>query len=185
MLRKPSELGKPDPLPQPASSGSSTGSSVGGFIQQLLGFALIVVVCFLLYDRFGSIDRGDGRGDDQHHQQDDKKQGDDKQQKLVAKPGWLHVVRERQTPPEAEQESVAKLFDLVDGWKKAGGLSLEMRDTDDDEPSAPVRKMVDYAKSKGIDPPFLLYKTLDNELKGVIKLPAPTASESQFLEVFK
>ncbi len=46
--------------------------------------------------------------------------------------------------------------------------------------------MIQYAKGKGIDPPFLLFKSKeDNQLRGVIKLPPANATDAQILEVFK
>lgn len=149
---------------------------------------LVVLTCVLTYAVLTRTDwgRGDGKYDQHHEQKDDRKKqddGDKKKQAVTVKPGWLHVVRERQDPPVAEQEVLAKLFDFCESQRKKD-IAVELRDNDKDDDLPAIRKMIDYAKTKGIDPPFLLYKTKDNELRGVIKLPT-TGSESEILEVFK
>lgn len=141
-------------------------------------FATLVVMLlagWLVYTIVNRIDWGGDRKEDDHGQQDDKKHD-----KVVIKPGYLHIVRERIDTVEAT-ESVARIAEFA---KKQ--TDVQWRDTDKDDTSDAVVKMIDHAKSKGIDPPFLLFKTKeDNQLRGVIKLPPANATDAQIMEVFK
>jgi hypothetical protein len=188
MPKKPSELINgggvlPSSPAQPASTPGGNGLSA------LLVVALACVLGYLTLTRI-DWDGGDRKQDDHHEQKDDdhKKQDDknqdDKKQSVAALPGYLHIVRERIDTVDAN-ESVARVADFV-AKQKQQQVELEWRDSDKDDPSEPVQKMVQHAKSKGIDPPFLLYKSKDgNQLRGVIKLPPSSATDAQILEVFK
>jgi hypothetical protein len=179
MAKRPSDLFNEPPVPaEPMVQPVKTASS------PLVSLLIVVLAGILIYAATTRFDWGGGKGDrdEQHHEQkdDDKKQDG---QKITAKPGWLHVVRERQDPPVDQQEAVAKIYDFCELQSKQD-VKLGFRDTDEEDDTPAVRKMVDHAKSKGVNPPFLLYKTDGNELRGVIKLPA-TGSDSEILEVFK
>lgn len=177
MRKKPSELmGDTAPaLPVPPVSKQDKPNTMATIVVLLLAG----VLGYLVVNR---IDWGDRHHQDDHHQKDDDKKQDDKKQdgKIVAKPGYLHVVRERIDSVEAN-ESVSRIAEFA-----GKQTDLQWRDSDKDDPSEPVQKMVKHAKDKGIDPPFLLFKSKDdNQLRGVIKLPPASATDAQIMEVFR
>lgn len=185
MPKKPSELINGASQSPTAASTSSGGGS--GW----LSLVVMLLAGWLIFSAVSRIDwdGGDRKQDDHHEQkdddkkQDDKKQ-DDKKQSVAALPGYLHIVRERIDTVDAN-ESVTRIADFV-AKQKQQQVDIDWRDSDKDDPSDAVQKMVQHAKSKGVDPPFLLYKSKDgNQLRGVIKLPPASATDAQILEVFK
>lgn len=179
MPKKPSELingpaiepqpSQPQPSVQPAQPTTSTNRP-----SVLATLVVMLLAGWLVYMIANRIDWGGDRKED-HHGQDDKKHD-----KVVIKPGYLHIVRERIDTVEAT-ESVARIAEFA---KKQ--TDVQWRDSDKDDTSDAVVKMIAHAKSKGVDPPFLLFKSKeDNQLRGVIKLPPANATDTQIMEVFK
>ncbi len=86
-------------------------------------------------------------------------------------------MRERQDAPIEVEEQVA----AVKAFCQSHSDQLEFRDVDDDDTTDAIRKLVSHAKGKGVDPPCVVFKSRDNELLGVIKLPT---NESELMGVF-
>ncbi len=163
---------------QPARSTVVSQPSGQGWMNALV--ALLVVVLIGSYViRMGGCDRKQDQEqqekDDQDHKHDQKKDDDKKQ--VAIKAGYLIVVRERQDASIEIEEQVA----AVKAFCQSQSDQLEFRDVDDDDTSDAIRKLVSHAKGKGVDPPCVVFKSRDNELLGVIKLPT---NESELMGVF-
>lgn len=147
-----------------------------------MSLIVVVLACVLGYMVLSKNGDGDRKEDDHHEQKhDDKKKQDDKRQdKIVAKPGYLHIVRER-IDDVAANESVTRVAQFA-----AKHEGVQWRDTDKDDPSDAVQNLIAHAKSKGIDPPFVLFKSKEgNQLGNVIKLPPASVTDADLMEVFK
>lgn len=179
MVKKPSELIN-GPLPQTPVASQPTGSGNG-----LTSLIVVVLACVLGYLALTRIDWSDRdrKQDDHHEQKDDDKKQDDKT--VAAKPGYLLIVRERIAGVD-DDEAVQRVAKFARDAKFSNATDkLEYRDVDKDDDSEAVRKLIKHAESKGVSPPFVLFKTKENVLGGVIKLPAKSDPDSSLLEVFR
>lgn len=184
MPKLPSQMFEPAPSPvvEPTPAPPKTASN------PLLTVVIVALFAVLMWGVWQRWDGGGGDRDQDHQEQkdDDKKQDDKKEDKkaIVAKPGYLMIVRERQDPPMAEEQAVLRIVDFVSKQTFPDG-KLEFRDIDEEDNTPAVQIIIAHAKRQNIDPPFVVHKSTDNVLGTVIKLPAATAPESELMEVFK
>lgn len=154
-----------DPAPQTATRESRTP---GMLLIAVLAAALALLLlqrCDMPWSDWGKRDYREQQG-----QKEDRDQAE-------SKAGYLYIIRERQFPTIDENESVAMIADFC--GKQQG---LEFRDLDDDEESS--GKLKAHAKSKGVEPPCVIFRPKDGELSRAIKLPSP-GKIAELTEVFK
>ncbi len=97
--------------------------------------------------------------------------------KPISDEGYLIFIHERQTinPDELLMLDVA-----VDYCRKHE--KLDYRSVDQNDPSEPVRKLIEFAKSKNIDPPCVVFKDASGKLRNAIKFPK---SEAEMVKVMR
>jgi len=155
--------------PQPqviVQQSPSSGGGVGWLIVGLLlGIALLIG-----YQRFAVPDGGGDREQDKQDQRKDdgKKQEDKKQEdkKPAFKGKTLVFVHER-NPQPIEHDLLLR---QMDAYTSERGVSY--RALDDDMKDEQTVAAVAFAKSKGIDPPFVVLTDLDDKPARAIRWPA-------------
>lgn len=148
---------------QVASGQAGDGGGAGWLIVGiLLGVALLVG-----WQRFGGDGDGGKRDRDQQEQRDDRKEDREQQAKVEGK--TLVFVHERD-PQSIEHDLLLR---QMDGYVKQRGLD-GYRALDDDLQDEQTRAAIAFAKSKGIDSPFVLLTDKQNRPASVIKWPAGT-----------
>lgn len=150
----------PAPAPTPVPSGSNPLST-------LALVALVVVFGVLAFNRF-SPGPGPNPGPD-----------GDKQEQVnpVALDGYVYCVYERQDPSVAD----ANAYDMVSAYctKHEG---LEVRGVDQNDASKQVVELIEYAKSKGVSPPCVIFRTKQLANVNAIALPR---TEKELERVFR
>ena len=164
---------QPSPTPQPVAPVVAKANG-GGWAGLLLAVALFAGFFYAQkFDWKLNPWGGDGQ---QQEQQGEVVKG--------IKPGYVIVLSERQDPTAAEIAKVKMVEAFCLAQKdKDGQPLLEFRNPDDDDTSEAVAKIRDWAKSKGVSPPCVVYKLKDgNELRKAIALPS---NETELKGVFK
>jgi hypothetical protein len=152
--------------PQPG--GGSDFSTL--IIGMLIAFALM-----LGYQRI----QQDRDGDRQHQEQiddskDDQKQSDDKQSKSAGK--TLVFIHER-NPQSIEHDLL-----LREMPKFCEANKLQFRAYDDDMPDDPIPGLIAYAKTQGVDPPFVVLTGTDDKPKKASKWPSDIDQLKKFIK---
>lgn len=153
----------PAPAPTPVPSGSNPLST-------LALVALVVVFGVLAFNRF-SPGPGPKPDDQQGEKQEDKKQVEPS---VIGK--TLIFVHER-NPQPIEHDLLIR---DVEKW--IVGRKLSHRVLDVDTPDDPVPKLVAFAKSKGIESPFVVLTNQSDEPVKVIKWPADMSGIEEFVK---
>lgn len=96
---------------------------------------------------------------------------------VTVKDGYLLFVHERKPLSVAH----ADMLDVVNEYCIAHP-GLEYRSVDDDLAVPEVKKIVDFAKTKGVDPPLVVYRTKAGEDKKAAKFPETKVQFEAFLK---
>ncbi len=159
---------KPVPAqPAPAPSSPRTNDGAGGGVL-LLALIVALTLGYVLYDRYKH--SPSPRPDDQQEQKDDASP--------VSTEGYLMLIYERKNPTLEEVAMVDVVRELCQQSK-----GLEYRTPDKDDPNDKVQEIIAFGKSKGIDPPMVVYKDKQtNKLRNAIKWPT---NKGELLKVLK
>lgn len=149
---------------QPPSPQQPTGSNPVATAAVLV---LCIVLAFAAWQKFGPTP-GPGpqpKPDDEHGQV------------ITIKDGYLLFVHERK--PISVQH--VDMLDVVSEYCTAHP-GLEYRSIDDDLTQPEAKKIIDFAKTKNIDPPLVVYRTKEGVDKKAAKFPASKAELEAFLK---
>lgn len=130
----------------------------GNPLGSIVVIALVCVLAFLLWNKFGD------QGSRPDPVPDDKKEQVEPAPKVAGK--TLVFIHER-NPQPIEHDLL-----LREMPKFCADRKLEWRALDDDLTDHPVPKCVEFAKSKGIDSPFVILTDADDKPAKVIKWPS-------------
>lgn len=158
--------GQPEPtLSNPVSPASSVPRNAGGAGGWVAVALLAIVLAVLLWDRIG----GDGQ-----RVPDDKKQ--DRQEKVEPQPpapkiiGKTLIFIHERNPQPIEHDLLLREMPKYTEEKK-----LAFRAFDDDDTSEPIPAIVAWAKSKNVDPPFVVLTDANDKPARVIAWPSDIA----------
>lgn len=147
---------------KPEQGPPSSQGATGTLLSSILAVALGAVLCWLVV---GRIDFGDKGKQDEDRKQDRQEQAEPSPTPAV-KEGYLLFIHERRqiTADQADMLDAAAAY-----CSDAKGVSF--RSLDQDDPNEKVQEAKAFAESKGIKPPCLVFKDLDNKLRNAIAFP--------------
>ena len=163
--------------PEPVKAADGTRSVPATFEVSTLIIGMLIAFALMLgYQRIQQ-DRSDG--DRQHKEQiddgkGDQKQSDDKQSKSAGK--TLVFIHER-NPQSIEHDLL-----LREMPKFCEANKLQFRAYDDDMPDDPIPGLIAYAKTQGVDPPFVVLTGTDDKPKKASKWPSDIDQLKKFIK---
>jgi hypothetical protein len=163
------------PEPVKAADGTRSVPATTDWSGIVVGI-LIAIAGILLYNRLES---DSSNGDRQHQEQiddgkGDQKQSDDKQSKSAGK--TLVFIHER-NPQSIEHDLL-----LREMPKFCEANKLQFRAYDDDMPDDPIPGLIAYAKTQGVDPPFVVLTGTDDKPKKASKWPSDIDQLKKFIK---
>jgi hypothetical protein len=155
--------------PQPPADRGTKSDFSTLVIGMLIAFALM-----LGYQRIQQ-DRG---GDRQHQEQIDDGKGDQKQDDKQSKSAGKTLVFIHERNPQPIEHDL--LLREMPGFCKTN--KLQFRAFDDDMPDDPIPGLIAYAKTQGIDPPFVVLTGADDKPMKASKWPTDIDQLKKFVK---
>jgi hypothetical protein len=146
-------------------------ASKSGLVGNLIVVALVVVLLFVVVKRYGV-------GPTPEPVPDDRQEKVEPQPQPAPKvDGKTLVFVHERNPQPIEHDLLLREMPAFCADRK-----LQFRALDDDLPDDPVPKLLDFAKSKGVESPFVVLTNQADEPVRVIKWPADLAGLEELLK---
>jgi hypothetical protein len=161
------------PDPAKAADGTRSATATTDWSGIVVGI-LITIAGILLYNR---LEGDSSNGDRQHREQIDDGKGDQKQDDKQSKSAGKTLVFIHERNPQPTEHDL--LLREMPGFCKTN--KLQFRAFDDDMPDDPIPGLIAYAKTQGIDPPFVVLTGADDKPIRASKWPSDIDQLKKFV----
>lgn len=147
-----------DPISDLFSQPKPKSSKPGSTADFILGLVMVGLLVFLIMQRLPAPSPAPGPGPNPPVP--------DEQVVPADAAGYLFFIYERKDAPL----ELTKMADEGKQFCKEQG-KLEFRAPEEDDPAPAVKQLIEFAQTKGIKPPCVVYKNLENKLVNAIAWP--------------
>jgi hypothetical protein len=167
LFREPTQ--QPAPVLQPDFRPEQSSTPISGLVGNVIVVVLMVALLFLVISKYGVGPTPQPVPDDKKEQVEPQPKPPEPQPAPKVEGKTLVFVHER-NPQPIEHDLM-----LREMPKFCSDRKLQYRALDDDLPDDPVPKLLEFAKSKGVESPFVVLTNQSDEPVRVIKWPADLA----------